>query len=392
MTSIPFIGQKALRALESATRIGTLTVITPEGVEKVFVGDQTGPHGIIHIKDWRTISAAFAEGDIGLGNAYMAGWWESPDLESLLKVLMLNMNGLGRLAWGTYLHRIRSVLLQWISRRNSLKGSKRNIMAHYDVGNDFYARWLDPTMTYSSALFTRPETDLESAQQAKYARILDRIGGTSGPVLEIGCGWGGFTEAAVRKGHAVTALTISPRQHAYATARIGKAADVRLQDYRKQCGTFASIVSIEMFEAVGERYWPIYFRTLRDRLSANGVAVIQTISITEQLFPSYRVSSDYIRHHIFPGGMLPSVTRFKQESERAGLAVRDVFSFGQDYARTCREWLMRFDAALPDIRQLGYEEGFLRGWRLYLAMCAGAFALGRTDVHQFELAPIRSRA
>lgn len=392
MTSIPFIGQKALRALESATRIGTLTVITPEGVEKVFVGDQTGPHGIIHIKDWRTISAAFAEGDIGLGNAYMAGWWESPDLESLLKVLMLNMNGLGRLAWGTYLHRIRSVLLQWISRRNSLKGSKRNIMAHYDVGNDFYARWLDPTMTYSSALFTRPETDLESAQHAKYARILDRIGGTSGPVLEIGCGWGGFTEAAVRKGHAVTALTISPRQHAYATARIGKAADVRLQDYRKQCGTFASIVSIEMFEAVGERYWPIYFRTLRDRLSANGVAVIQTISITEQLFPSYRVSSDYIRHHIFPGGMLPSVTRFKQESERAGLAVRDVFSFGQDYARTCREWLMRFDAALPDIRQLGYEEGFLRGWRLYLAMCAGAFALGRTDVHQFELAPIRSRA
>jgi cyclopropane-fatty-acyl-phospholipid synthase len=144
-----------------------------------------------------------------------------------------------------------------------------------------------------------------------------------------------------------------------------------------------------MFEAVGERYWPTYFQTLRDRLTANGTAVIQTISISEQLFPSYRVSSDYIRHHIFPGGMLPSVTRFKEEAGRAGLAVSDVFSFGQDYARTCREWLVRFDDALPGIRALGYEEGFLRGWRLYLAMCAGAFAIGRTDVHQFELVPIR---
>jgi cyclopropane-fatty-acyl-phospholipid synthase len=389
MTTIPYLGQKALRMLERAVRFGTLTLITPEGVERTMTGREPGPHGTIIIKDWRTISAAFAEGDIGLGNAYMAGWWESPNLEELLKVLMLNMDGLGRLAWGSYLHRIRSVLLEWVFRRNSLKGSKRNIMAHYDVGNDFYSRWLDPTMTYSSAIFTKPEIDLENAQKAKYARILERIGNTPGTVLEIGCGWGGFTEAAVREGHGVTALTISPRQHAYAKARVEGLADVKLQDYRKEAGTFSSIVSIEMFEAVGERYWPTYFETLRERLAANGVAVIQTISISEQLFPSYRLSSDYIRHHIFPGGMLPSVSRFKQESERAGLAVRDVFSFGQDYARTCREWLHRFDNALPDIRALGYEEGFLRGWRLYLAMCAGAFALGRTDVHQFELVPVR---
>jgi cyclopropane-fatty-acyl-phospholipid synthase len=299
------------------------------------------------------------------------------------------MDGLGRLAWGSVLHRIRSVLLEWVFRRNSLNGSRRNIMAHYDVGNDFYAHWLDPTMTYSSAIFTGPETDLETAQKAKYARILQRIGGRSGHVLEIGCGWGGFTEAAVREGHDVTALTISPRQHAYAAARVGGSAAIKLQDYRKARGTFSSIVSIEMFEAVGERYWPTYFQTLRDRLTANGVALVQTISITEHLFPSYRTSSDYIRHHIFPGGMLPSVSRFSQEAERAGLAVRDIFTFGPDYARTCREWLSRFDSALPDIRRLGYEEGFLRGWRLYLAMCAGAFALGRTDVHQFELVPLR---
>jgi cyclopropane-fatty-acyl-phospholipid synthase len=369
--------------------IGKLTVILPDGTERTYTGDQPGPEGIIHIKDWRTVNAALAEGDIGLGNAYMAGWWESPDLEPLLCVLMLNMDRLGRLAWGSYLHRIRSVLQEWVFRRNSVKGSQRNIMAHYDVGNDFYSRWLDPTMTYSSAIFPQPETDLESAQKAKYARILERIDGNRGSLLEIGCGWGGFTEAAVGRGHAVTALTISPRQHDYAAHRVGKAAEIKLQDYRKQTGTFSSIVSIEMFEAVGERYWPTYFGTLRERLAGNGVAVIQTISISEQLFPSYRVSSDYIRHHIFPGGMLPSVPRFKQEAERAGLAVRDVFSFGQDYARTCREWLQRFDAALPEIRSLGYEDGFLRGWRLYLAMCAGAFALGRTDVHQFELVPIR---
>ncbi len=389
MTTIPYLGQKALRVLESAMRKGTLTVITPEGLERTFAGADSGPHGTIHIKDWRTVNAALAEGDIGLGNAYMAGWWDSDDLEAILTVLMLNIDGLGRLAWGSYLHRIRTVLLEWVFRRNSVKGSQKNIMAHYDVGNDFYSRWLDPTMTYSSAIFPKPETDLESAQKAKYARILERISGNSGNVLEIGCGWGGFTEAAVNQGHGVTALTISPRQHAYATERVGTAAEIKLQDYRKQEGTFSSIVSIEMFEAVGERYWPTYFQTVRDRLAANGVAVIQTISISEQLFPSYRVSSDYIRHHIFPGGMLPSVTRFKEESERAGLAVSDVFSFGQCYARTCREWLVRFDEALPGIRALGYEEGFLRGWRLYLAMCAGAFAIGRTNVHQYELVPVR---
>lgn len=388
MTMMPYIGQKALRALDRAMRAGTLTLITPDGHAHHFSGVEPGPHGIIQINDWRTISAALAEGDIGLGNAYMAGWWDSPDLEPLLSVLMINMDGLGRLAWGSTLHRIRSVILEWVFRRNSVKGSQRNIMAHYDVGNDFYARWLDPTMTYSSALFEKPDTGLEDAQKAKYARILERLGGSS-EVLEIGCGWGGFTAAAVDQGRRVTALTISPRQHAYAAHRVGSAADIRLQDYRRQRGTFSAIVSIEMFEAVGERYWPTYFKTVRDRLTGNGVAMIQTISISEQLFPSYRTSSDYIRHHIFPGGMLPSLSRFKAESERAGLVVRDVYSFGQDYARTCREWLQRFDAALPEIRGLGYEDGFLRGWRLYLAMCAGAFALGRTDVHQIELAPAR---
>lgn len=390
MKELPLLASKAIAAIERAIRIGSLTLISPEGREFRFSGAEPGPHGEIIIRDWRTISAALAEGDIGLGNAYMAGWWESPDLEPLVTVLMLNMDGLGRLAWGSRLHRLRTVFREWVLRRNSVKGSRRNIMAHYDLGNDFYARWLDPTMTYSSALFEKPETDLESAQKAKYARILDRLGTAGDHVLEVGCGWGGFMEAAHRQGRAVTALTISPRQHDYVRDRIGPAADVRLQDYRNSDGRYPAIVSIEMFEAVGERYWPAYFNTLRQRLTDNGTAVVQTISISETLFPTYRTSSDYIRHHIFPGGMLPSLSRFKAESERAGLAVRDVFSFGRDYARTCREWLVRFDAAAPQIRELGYEDSFMRGWRLYLALCAGAFEIGRTDVHQIELVPVRA--
>ncbi|MFM7084905.1 MAG: class I SAM-dependent methyltransferase [Hyphomicrobium sp.] len=383
----PYFVTKALRMLEKAIQYGSLKVITPDGQEHTFYGRHSGPHGEFILHDWRTVRATLEGGDIGLGDAYMSGWWDSPALEPLLSVFMMNMQGLGQLAWGSPLHRIKSVLLQWVFRRNTIKGSQRNIMAHYDVGNDFYEHWLDPTMTYSSALFDNPETDLETAQKAKYARILERLGEKRRDILEIGCGWGGFMASALDQGRKITALTISPRQLAYARQRVGTSADVYLKDYRKADGTYSAIVSIEMFEAVGERYWSTYFNTIRDRLTSTGLAMIQMISIDDTLFSSYRTSSDYIRHHIFPGGLLPSLSRFKAESERAGLKVRDVFSFGQDYARTCREWLHRFDKATPHLKALGYEEGFMRGWRLYLAMCAGAFALGRTNVHQIELIP-----
>lgn len=391
MKQMPILGIKALRLLEKAMRYGSIKIVTPEGQEISYTGPQKGPHGEIILHDWRTVTAILGEGDIGLGNAYMSKWWDSPALEPLLSVFMMNMEGLGRLAWGTPLHRIKSVLLEWIFRRNNLRGSQRNIMAHYDVGNDFYAQWLDPTMTYSSALFEKPETDLETGQKAKYARILERLGEKRRDILEIGCGWGGFLASAIEQGRKITALTISPRQHDYVRQRVGPMADVYLKDYRKSDGTYSAIVSIEMFEAVGERYWSTYFNTIRDRLTSTGIAMIQMISIDDKLFPSYRTSSDYIRHHIFPGGLLPSLSRFKAESQRAGLIVRDVFSFGQDYARTCREWLRRFDDAIPYLQTLGYEEGFMRGWRLYLAMCAGAFALGRTNVHQVELVPLQQK-
>lgn len=385
MKNIFDLASKTYATLERAVRIGSLTVTTPDGMQRVFAGPERGPAGVIVINDWRTLGAALSQGDIGLGNAYMAGWWDSPDLEPLFSVLMLNMDGLGKLAWGTRLHRITSVFREWVMRRNSLAGSRRNIMAHYDVGNDFYAAWLDPSMTYSCAMYASPQMDLATGQQAKYARILDRLGGNHGEILEIGCGWGGFMAAASGRQRRVTALTISRQQHAFVRERAGSNADVRLQDYRASSGRYPGIVSIEMFEAVGERYWPAYFATLRERLTKDGVAIVQTISIADQLFASYRTSSDYVRHYIFPGGLLPSVARFREEAEHAGLAVTDVHSFGQDYARTCREWLGRFDASAPRIAALGYDAGFMRGWRMYLAMCASGFAYGRTNVHQIEL-------
>ncbi len=386
MSISQFIIDRALASMEQAIHQGSLTLIEPNGRERQITGVDSGPAATLIINDWRIIGAVSSRGDIGFGEAYMAGWWDSPDLEALVGLLILNMPKLGRFAWGSPLERLKGVVLERVFRRNSEKGSKRNIMAHYDLGNDFYKLWLDPTMSYSSAIYQGKEASLKAAQVAKYHRILDRVGPDRGSVLEIGCGWGGFAEEAVEKNHRVTGITISNEQHGYATKRLGSGADIRLEDYRKTEGKFDAVVSIEMFEAVGERYWPTYFRTVKDRLADDGVAVIQTISISEELFDSYRKSSDFIRHHIFPGGMLPSVERFRDQAAKVKLACRDVFSFGQDYARTLREWLTRFDAVIDDVRALGHGEDFVRGWRLYLAICAAGFANGRIDVHQIELA------
>lgn len=390
MSTNSFVATGVLKALERAITIGRLRLVSPEGRVYEFEGSWPGPSATIIAHDWRVIGAVMARGDIGFGDAHMAGWWESPDVEALIALMIENMGRFGRMAWGSPFHRLRSLLRERFARRNSLSGSRRNIMAHYDLGNAFYALWLDPGMSYSSAVYANSSSDLEQAQGAKYRRILDRLGDDRRDVLEIGCGWGGFVEAALERNRRVTALTISEQQYSFARNRVGSDADVRLEDYRHSSGRFPAVVSIEMFEAVGERYWPAYFRTLRDRLTGDGVALIQTITISEKLFPSYRTSTDYIRHHIFPGGMLPSLERFRQEAERTGLVCRDVYSFGADYARTLRDWLVRFDASAPEIRALGYDEVFMRGWRLYLAMCAAAFSLGRTDVHQIELVPVEA--
>jgi len=241
-------------------------------------------------------------------------------------------------------------------------------------------------MTYSSALFAKDDEPLPAAQRRKYERILSKLEKNRGSVLEIGCGWGGFAEQAVQTGHDVTGLTISPAQHAFATSRLGGKADIRLQDYRQVRGTFDAIVSIEMVEAVGERYWPVYFQSIAERMSRGGRAVVQAILVQDELFPGYRQRSDFIRHYVFPGGMLPSLARMKEEAMRAGLKVVDVYRFGQDYARTLRNWSDRMKAQEAEIRALGHDDRFLRNWQFYLAMCAAAFAVGRTDVAQLEFA------
>ena len=364
---------------------GTLHFTAPNGERRTFRGPQPGPEADFHIFDWDVIRHAASRGDIALGEDYIDAAWESANVEALISLFLMNMECFERFAHGNLVQRLGFVLQNSIVRRNSVSGSKRNIQSHYDVGNEFYRLWLDDTMTYSSALFDRPNLNLMGAQQRKYGRILDKFVSPQASVLEIGCGWGGFAEAATERAHEVTGITISPAQHRFATARLNGAADIRLEDYRSVRGAFEMIVSIEMFEAVGEQYWRTFFDTVSQRLKRGGRAVIQTITIRDEFFPGYRTRSDFIRHYVFPGGMLPSLKRFREEAERAGLRVADVFSFGRDYARTLREWSERLRARESDVRALGHDSAFVRNWQFYLGMCAASFAVGRTDVVQVEL-------
>jgi cyclopropane-fatty-acyl-phospholipid synthase len=365
--------------------VGTLHFVDPAGELYTVNGSRPGPTAHFEIKDWDVIARLVARGDIGLGEDYISGEWETDDIEALIALFLLNLDHLDDFAHGNFWNRLGFVALNTFVRRNSEAGSRRNIEAHYDVGNDFYALWLDETMTYSSALYRAPESSLTEAQRAKYERILSKVP-QRGRVLEIGCGWGGFAEAAAGTGRELTGITISPAQHAFATQRIGAKADIRLEDYRRTTGTFDAIVSIEMFEAVGERYWPRYFQTLSERLKRGGRAVLQTITVRDDIFPAYRRRSDFIRQYVFPGGMLPSLSSIREEAERAGLKMIDVFPFGSDYARTLRAWGERQRAARPAIQALGHDDRFMRNWQFYLGMCAAAFAVGRTDVVQAEFA------
>lgn len=378
--------QRRWREAIARIEFGQMTFVEPDGTEHTVTGPKPGPTARFAIKDWDVLQRLVARGDVGLGEDYIAGSWQTDSIENLIALFLLNLDYFEGFAHGTLWNRLAFIAMNTLIRRNSESGSRRNIEAHYDVGNDFYALWLDETMTYSSALFKAPDVALADAQRAKYARILDKVSTKRADVLEVGCGWGGFAESAAARDHNVTGITISPAQHGFATKRLAGKADIRLEDYRKTKGQFDAIVSIEMFEAVGERYWPQYFQTLAERLKRGGRAIVQTITVRDDIFPNYRTRSDFIRHYVFPGGMLPSLARFKQEAERAGLKAVDVFSFGQDYAHTLRDWSQRQRAAEKNIRALGHNDPFLRNWQFYLGMCAAAFAVGRTDVHQVELA------
>ena len=371
--------------LDACARLadGRLRLITPEGHRHDF--GQAGPEAELQLRDWSVASAIAARGDIGFGEAYVAGLWDSPSVEDVAALALGNLERLGRAARPGPLQRLKFGLVDRILRANSKAGASRNIRAHYDVGNEFYQLWLDPSMSYSSGIYARGDTDLERAQARKYDRILGRLGPDAGEVLEVGCGWGGFAERAADQGRHVTGITISPSQKGYADARLDGWADIRLQDYRDTKGRFDAIVSIEMVEAVGQRYWPTYFSTLKNRLRPGGNAVIQAITVPDRNFDDYASRSDFIRHYTFPGGMLLSEGKIEAEAKRAGLKLTDCFNFGTDYAQTCRDWAVRLNNAAPRIRRLGHDERFLRNWRYYLEICAASFATGRADVVQVEL-------
>jgi len=371
---------KALNALE----YGHLEFIAPNGEVTQARGYRSGPSARFQIREWDVLRRIMARGDIGLGEEYIAGSWDTDSVERLVSLFLLNLDAFSNFSDGNIFNRIGFVIHNALVRRNSIAGSARNIKDHYDVGNDFYSLWLDKSMTYSSALYNGTD-ELYRAQQNKYERILSKFSSKKADVLEIGCGWGGFAERAAADSHNITGLTISPAQHKFACDRLKGAADIRLQDYRRCQGQFDNIVSIEMFEAVGEHYWPAYFACLAERLKRGGRAVIQTITIQDELFAGYRTRSDFVRHYVFPGGMLPSLARFREEAEKAGLKFAGAFGFGKDYARTLREWLVRMQNAEPQIKALGHDQQFLRNWEFYLGICAATFEVARTDVVQVEL-------
>ena len=385
--SLPAAARMIIAAL-GGLKFGALRLKMPDGASSLY-GDGSAPI-TLDLRNWHLCSAVLRSGDIGFAETYIAGDWKTDNLPGLIALMLRNRAQFESLIygnwWGGLLYRIKHLL-----NRNSRAGSKKNIHAHYDIGNAFYALWLDPGMTYSSALFREGAT-LEQAQQEKYRRIAGQLQLPPGAtVLEIGCGWGGFAETAIREhGAHVTGLTLSTEQLAHARQRLQDAglerqADLQLCDYRDSHGQYDAIASIEMFEAVGQRYWPGYFDCVARNLKLGGRACIQTIVIADELFERYSKSTDFIQQYIFPGGMLPSPAAFRQGAEQAGLRVIDAFAFGLDYAHTLRLWRVRFLAQRVALEKHGFDGRFLLTWEFYLAYCEAAFLAHNTDVLQFTL-------
>ncbi|MDX2232898.1 MAG: cyclopropane-fatty-acyl-phospholipid synthase family protein [Hyphomonadaceae bacterium] len=374
-------------------RGGQLVMALPDG-RRLSFGDGATPVHWMQVKDYAFAQRVFAHGDIGLAESYMADEWDTPDLSAMLTFLNSNVDRIigvfrGKSPMARLMH-----FMAHFSRENTREGSRKNILAHYDLGNRFYAKWLDGSMTYSAARFDRTQcTDLHQAQLEKYRALARHIQLQPGEtVLEIGCGWGGFAEVAAKEfGARVTGLTISDEQHAFAVERMQREGlqdrvEIRLQDYRDVQGPFDKVASIEMFEAVGEKYWPAYFSKVAEVLKPGGRAGLQIITIRDDLFERYRSRVDFIQRYVFPGGMLPSLKRLDEETSRAGLKRESVDAFGVSYAETLAEWGRRFRAAWGDIRPLGFDERFKRLWQFYLSYCEAGFRTGNTDVVQIGLA------
>lgn len=390
IVTAPPVRHPLLKAFEQADA-GRLLLKTPEGHTHEFGGQSDGPEVYLRLHGWQALDALLSRGEIGFAEAYMDGLWDTNDLAALLAFGLVNADALEAYFYGRPLYalwlRAKSLL-----RGNSIDGARRNIADHYNLGNEFYELWLDDSMTYSGALFGNNRSlSLEKAQQAKYHRILDKLGASPGDhILEIGCGWGGFAETAAREGIRVTGVTISEAQKAYADERLRNAGldgltSIELTDYREIDGQFDHIVSIGMFEHVGEQYWPVYFDTIKARLKPGGKAMVQTITIDEEVFERTYGKYGFIETYIFPGGLLPSKALFRKAAENAGLKCNEMFAFGEDYALTLMHWLERFTRHEESIRSMGYGDAFIRMWRMYLASCIAAFSTGRTDVMQAEL-------
>jgi cyclopropane-fatty-acyl-phospholipid synthase len=386
---------RAVISLLRRVRNGSLDVQLPSGESMHFGTPGAEPRAAIRLLNWNVCSAALKSGDIGFAESFFDGDWTTPDLTALLTFFLRNREDVEAVVygswWGSLLYRLKHLL-----NRNSRRGSRKNIQAHYDLGNDFYRLWLDPTMSYSSAWFEgdrrRP---LAQAQWAKVRRALLECDVRPGHrVLEIGCGWGGLAELAGREfGAHTTGVTLSSQQLAYARQRMDGAglaerADLRLQDYRDLASSgerFDAIASIEMFEAVGREYWPAFFQTIATVLKPGGAACIQSITIRDDLFERYVRSTDFIQQYIFPGGLLPSPARFRAAAEAAGLEVVNELAFGPDYAETLKRWRHAFLREEAAVRGLGFDTRFVRIWEFYLAYCEAAFETGSTDVVQFTL-------
>lgn len=382
---------KAVFDQAHALENGRLDFCLPDGRLFRVQGKNPGPVAELHIHNVDIFARLIREGDLGFCEAYLDEWWSTPDLQAFLDLVHADNNDLYDGFLGIKIVRAFENFRFWLMR-NTKRQAKKNISAHYDLGNAFYGLWLDDTMTYSSALFETGQESLEVAQIAKYASMVDQMGAVPGDhVLEIGCGWGGFAEyAAKERGLRVTGLTISQEQHDYAVKRIADAGlsdmvDIKLQDYRDERGTYDGIASIEMFEAVGEQYWSTYFDTLRDRLKPGKQATLQIITVQDKRWEVYRKGVDFIQKYIFPGGMLPAPKVLKEQVERAGLSVAHSVEFGESYSQTCRRWHVTFNEKWDEIAAMGFDDRFRRMWNFYLTSCAATFHFGNCDVTQITV-------
>ena len=370
---------------------GRVDFILPDGRRFRAEGLKPGPVAEVTINNPDVFARLVREGDLGFCDAYLDGWWTTPDLQAFMDFIHADNDDMYDGFPGMALVRAWEKARFWF-QSNTKRQALKNISYHYDLGNDFYSLWLDETMTYSSALFNTSQESLEKAQIAKYASMVDQMGVQPGDhVLEIGCGWGGFAEyAAKERGLKVTGLTISKEQLEYAQKRIkskglSDKVNLKLQDYRDETGVYDGVASIEMFEAVGEKYWPVYFDKIKQCLKPGKQATLQIITIQDARWEVYRKSVDFIQKYIFPGGMLPSPSVLRKEVNRAGLSVQHSIEFGKSYSQTLRRWFEVFNNKWDNISAMGFDDRFRRMWNFYLTSCAATFESGNCDVTQITL-------